>query len=131
MKAVYPKKKLGQHFLNDLNIAKKIVNLLNNQDCDHILEIGPGMGVLTQFLIAQVKNLKLAEIDIESVAYLNRKYPKMQKQIINEDFLKMDLSKTFQGQPFGIIGNFPYNISSQIVFKILEHRQHIPFFCRK
>jgi len=129
MKAVYPKKKLGQHFLNDLNIAQKIVDLLNNQDCNHILEIGPGMGVLTQFLVKQVKNLKLAEIDIESVAYLNWKYPEMQKYILNEDFIKMDLSKTFEGQPFGIIGNFPYNISSQIVFKILEHRQHIPFFC--
>lgn len=129
MKAVSPKKKLGQHFLNDLNIAQKIADLINQQECDHILEIGPGMGVLTQYLILRAKNLKLVEIDNESVAYLSQKYPKWQKDIINEDFLKMNLSKTFEGQPFGIIGNFPYNISSQIVFKALEYRQHITFFC--
>lgn len=129
MKAVSPKKKLGQHFLNDLNIAQKIADLLHHQGCDHILEIGPGMGVLTQFLIPRAKNLKLVEIDNESVAYLSRKYPERQKDILNEDFLKMNLSKTFDGQAFGIIGNFPYNISSQIVFKALEYRQYLPFFC--
>ena len=129
MKAVSPKKKLGQHFLNDLNIAQKIADLLQYQNCDNILEIGPGMGVLTQFLIPKIKNLKLVEIDTESVTYLNRKYPERQKDILNEDFLKMNLSKTFEGQAFGIIGNFPYNISSQIVFKALEYRQYLPFFC--
>ena len=129
MKAVSPKKKLGQHFLNDLNIAQKIADLLQNQNCENILEIGPGMGVLTQFLIPKIKNLKLVEIDTESVTYLNKKYPELQKNTLNEDFLKMDLSKTFDGQNFGIIGNFPYNISSQIVFKALEYSQHIPFFC--
>jgi 16S rRNA (adenine1518-N6/adenine1519-N6)-dimethyltransferase len=129
MKAVSPKKKLGQHFLNDLNIAQKIADLLQHQNCDNILEIGPGMGVLTQFLIPKIKNLKLVEIDTESVTYLNRKYPERQKDILNEDFLKMNLSKTFEGQAFGIIGNFPYNISSQIVFKALEYRQYLPFFC--
>ncbi len=129
MKAVSPKKKLGQHFLNDLNITQKIADLLQHQNCDNILEIGPGMGVLTQFLIPRAKNLKLVEIDNESVAYLNRKYPELQKNTLNEDFLKMDLSKTFDGQTFGIIGNFPYNISSQIVFKALEYRQYLPFFC--
>ena len=129
MKAVSPKKKLGQHFLNDLNIAKKIADLLQYQNCDNILEIGPGMGVLTQFLIQKIINLKLVEIDTESVTYLKQKYPELQKKTLNEDFLKMDLSKTFDGQNFGIIGNFPYNISSQIVFKALEYRQHIPFFC--
>ena len=129
MKAVSPKKKLGQHFLIDLNIAQKITDLLHHQNCDNILEIGPGMGVLTQFLIPKIKNLKLVEIDTESVTYLNQKYPELQKNTLNEDFLKMDLSKTFDGQNFGIIGNFPYNISSQIVFKALEYRQHIPFFC--
>ena len=128
MKAVSPKKKLGQHFLNDLNIAQKIADLLQNQNCDNILEIGPGMGVLTQFLIPKIKNLKLVEIDTESVTYLNQEYPELQKNTLNEDFLKMDLSKTFDGENFGIIGNFPYNISSQIVFKALEYRQHIPFF---
>lgn len=129
MKAVSPKKKIGQHFLNDLNIAQKIADLLQHQNCDNILEIGPGMGVLTQFLIPKIKNLKLVEIDTESVTYLNRKYPERQKDILNEDFLKMNLSKTFEGQAFGIIGNFPYNISSQIVFKALEYRQYLPFFC--
>jgi len=129
MKSVSPKKKLGQHFLNDLNIAQKIADLLKNQNCDKVLEIGPGMGVLTQFLIPQIKNLKLVEIDTESVAYLNQKYPDKKKDILREDFLKMDLSKIFDGQAFSIIGNFPYNISTQIVFKALENRQYIPFFC--
>jgi 16S rRNA (adenine1518-N6/adenine1519-N6)-dimethyltransferase len=129
MKSVSPKKNLGQHFLNDLNIAQKIADLLQNQNCDKVLEIGPGMGVLTQFLIPQIKNLKLVEIDTESVAYLNQKYPDKQKDILREDFLKMDLSKIFDGQAFAIIGNFPYNISTQIVFKALEYRQCVPFFC--
>ena len=129
MKAVSPKKKLGQHFLNDLNIAQKIADLLQNQNCKNIVELGPGMGVLTQFLISGRRNLKLIEIDNESVTYLNHKYPKMQKDILNEDFLKMDLSKIFNCQSFGIIGNFPFNISSQIIFKVLEFRQYIPFFC--
>ena len=129
MKAVSPKKKLGQHFLNDLNIAQKIADLLQNQNCKNIVELGPGMGVLTQFLISGQRNLKLIEIDNESVNYLNHKYSKMQKDILNEDFLKMDLSKIFNSQSFGIIGNFPYNISSQIIFKVLEFRQYIPFFC--
>ena len=130
MKAVSPKKKLGQHFLNDLNIAQKIADLLQNQNCKNIVELGPGMGVLTQFLISGRRNLKLIEIDNESVTYLNHKYSKMQKDILNEDFLKMDLSKIFNSQSFGIIGNFPYNISSQIIFKVLEFRQYIPFFLR-
>lgn len=129
MKAVSPKKKLGQHFLNDLNIAQKIADLLKDRNCENVLEIGPGMGVLTQFLIPQSQNLKLVEIDTESVAYLNKKYPERQKNILQEDFLKMNLSKVFEGQDFAIIGNFPYNISSQIVFKALEYRQRIPFFC--
>ena len=129
MRTVSAKKKLGQHFLNDLNIAQKIAGLIQYQNCNNILEIGPGMGVLTQFLLTDQKNLKLVEIDKESVTYLNHKYPQMQKNILNKDFLKMDLSKIFDGQAFGIIGNFPYNISSQIVFKALEYRQYLPFFC--
>ena len=129
MRTVSAKKKLGQHFLNDLNIAQKIAGLIQYQNCNNILEIGPGMGVLTQFLLTDQKNLKLVEIDKESVTYLNHKYPQMQKNILNKDFLKMDLSKIFDGQAFGIIGNFPYNISSQIIFKVLEFRQYIPFFC--
>ena len=129
MKAVYPKKKLGQHFLNNLNIAQKIADLLQNQNCENVLEIGPGMGVLTQFLIPHSKKLKMVEIDLESVNYLNQKYPELQDQILNEDFLKMDISKIFPNESFAIIGNFPYNISSQIVFKTLEYRKNIPFFC--
>ena len=86
MKAVSPKKKLGQHFLNDLNIAQKIADLLQHQNCDNILEIGPGMGVLTQFLIPKIKNLKLVEIDTESVTYLNRKYPELQKKYPQRGF---------------------------------------------
>lgn len=129
MRPVSPKKKLGQHFLNDLNIAQKIADLLQDQFCENILEIGPGTGVLTQFLIPYSQNLKLVEIDTESVAYLNQKYPEFQKNILSEDFLKMDLSKVYEGQNFSIIGNFPYNISSQIVFRALEYRQFVPFFC--
>lgn len=129
MRPVSPKKKLGQHFLNDLNIAQKIADLLQDQFCENILEIGPGTGVLTQFLIPYSQNLKLVEIDTESVAYLNQKYPEFQKNILSEDFLKMDLSKVYEGQNFSIIGNFPYNISSQIVFRALEYRQYVPFFC--
>jgi 16S rRNA (adenine1518-N6/adenine1519-N6)-dimethyltransferase len=129
MKPVSPKKKLGQHFLNDINIAQKIADLLQDQFCENILEIGPGTGVLTRFLIPYSQNLKLVEIDTESVAYLNQRYPKFQKNILSEDFLKMDLSKVYENQNFSIIGNFPYNISSQIIFKALEYRQYVPFFC--
>ena len=129
MKAVYPKKKFGQHFLNDLNIAQKIADTLQNYTGKNVLEIGPGMGILTQYLIPQVRNLKLVEIDTESVDYLNQKYPEMQEHILLEDFLKMNLSAVFQNQPFAIIGNFPYNISSQIIFKAVEYREYIPFFC--
>jgi 16S rRNA (adenine1518-N6/adenine1519-N6)-dimethyltransferase len=129
MKPVSPKKKLGQHFLNDINIAQKIADLLQDQFCENILEIGPGTGVLTRFLIPYSQNLKLVEIDTESVAYLNQRYPEFQKNILSEDFLKMDLSKVYENQNFSIIGNFPYNISSQIVFKALEYRQYVPFFC--
>ena len=101
MKAVSPKK-LGQHFLNDLNIAQKIADLLQHQNSDNILEIGPGMGVLTQFLIPKIKNLKLVEIDTESVTYLNRKYPELQNTL-NEDFLKMDLSKPLMAKPLALL----------------------------
>ena len=129
MKAVTPKKKLGQHFLNDLNIAKKIADQLLVQDCKNILEIGPGMGVLTRFLIPLGKHLKLIEIDKESVNYLIENYPQLKDDIISGDFLKMNLTEVFEGKHFSVIGNFPYNISSQIVFKVLENRDKIPFFC--
>jgi 16S rRNA (adenine1518-N6/adenine1519-N6)-dimethyltransferase len=129
MKPVSPKKKLGQHFLNDLNIAKKIADLLDHRPNDCVLEIGPGMGVLTQYLLPKVQQLKMVEIDRESVNYLQRKYPDLKENIYNEDFLKLDLTNFFTQGEFAVIGNFPYNISSQIVFKTIEYRKHIPFFC--
>ena len=129
MKAVTPKKKLGQHFLNDLNIAEKITNQPFIKHGKNVLEIGPGMGVLTNFLIKKKINLKLIEIDNEAVSFLIEKFPILKNKIISGNFITMEL-KTFFGQEnFSIIGNFPYNISSQIVFKTLENRDLIPFFC--
>ena len=127
MRFVTPKKSLGQHFLNDISIAKKIVESLS--PCQNILEIGPGTGILTQFLINKNNNLKLVEIDNESVSYLISEL-KIDKNIIyNQDFLNLNLSKLFENNNFSIIGNFPYNISSQIVFKIIENRKLIPEMC--
>ena len=127
MRFVTPKKSLGQHFLNDISIAKKIVKSLS--PCQNILEIGPGTGILTQFLINKNNNLKLVEIDNESVSYLISEL-KIDKNIIyNQDFLNLNLSKLFENNNFSIIGNFPYNISSQIVFKIIENRKLIPEMC--
>ena len=127
MRFVTPKKSLGQHFLNDLSIAKKIVESLS--PCQNTLEIGPGTGILTQFLLKKNNNLKLVEIDNESVNFLILEL-KINKSIIyNQDFLNLDLSKIFQNNNFSVIGNFPYNISSQIVFKIIENRKLIPEMC--
>jgi 16S rRNA (adenine1518-N6/adenine1519-N6)-dimethyltransferase len=120
LKELKPKKKLGQHFLKDSNIAKKIVDALNHDDLKSIIEIGPGMGVLTDHLIPFKKKLKLVEIDFESVKYLNKKYIDLNENIIEKDFLKINL-KEFDS-PIGMIGNFPYNISSQILFKMLENK---------
>ncbi|MCL2290064.1 MAG: 16S rRNA (adenine(1518)-N(6)/adenine(1519)-N(6))-dimethyltransferase RsmA [Bacteroidetes bacterium] len=119
MQKVTPKKALGQHFLNDETIAEKIVQsiTLNNTS---ILEIGPGMGVLTQFLLQhENKDFQVVEIDAESVLYLQKKYPSL--QIISGDFLKLNLSEYYT-EKLTIIGNFPYNISSQILFKVLENK---------
>ena len=119
MDSVSPKKYLGQHFLKDENIARKIVSSLVS-DVQNVLEVGPGMGVLTKSLILrEFKDLRVAEIDKESVIYLNNHFPGL--QVIAGDFLKLDLASLFTGK-FAIIGNFPYNISSQIFFKVLEHR---------
>ncbi|MDR2511672.1 MAG: 16S rRNA (adenine(1518)-N(6)/adenine(1519)-N(6))-dimethyltransferase RsmA [Bacteroidales bacterium] len=127
MNKVKAKKQLGQHFLIDENIAKNIVDALPG-NCENVLEIGPGMGVLTQFLcqMQMWEKLKVVEIDQESVAYLRAKYPNL--DIIEADFLKLDLPKTFGTlhSTFSIIGNFPYNISSQILFKVLENKNLIP-----
>ena len=117
---VRAKKSLGQHFLTDQSIATRIVDALQGSD---VLEVGPGMGVLTQYLLG--KNLKVVEIDKESVAYLEKHFPSLGNGLIEGDFLKMNLSGLFPGQ-FSIIGNFPYNISSQIFFKILEFRDLVP-----
>ena len=123
MQKVRPKKHLGQHFLTDQQIARNIVDLLQLPTETHdVLEIGPGMGVLTQYLL-QKKNLNLTVIDIdtESIVYLKEHFPALRGKIIEADFLRTDLGGIFPG-PVSIIGNFPYNISSQIFFKVLEHR---------
>ena len=121
---VRPKKSLGQHFLHDLNIAQRIVDALQvDSSTQPVLEIGPGMGVLTQYLIHQEQlDLKVIEIDRDSVAYLKKHYPAL--QIIEGDFLETDLSRIFADK-FSIIGNFPYNISSQIFFKVLGQRDQV------
>ncbi|CAI9429545.1 16S rRNA (adenine(1518)-N(6)/adenine(1519)-N(6))-dimethyltransferase RsmA [Candidatus Ornithobacterium hominis] len=125
--SVRAKKHLGQHFLNDLNVAQKIVESLSWQGYEQVLEIGPGMGVLTQFLIEKNQNIQVVEIDEESVQFLNKKYNLTQERlkIYSEDFLKMNLSANFNA-PLAILGNFPYNISSQILFKILENKNIVP-----
>jgi 16S rRNA (adenine1518-N6/adenine1519-N6)-dimethyltransferase len=125
MDKVRAKKRLGQHFLRDDVIAQKIVNSLSIET-KAVLEIGAGMGVLTQFLL-QIENvdLQIVEIDAESVEYLQKHYPASQNRIVAKDFLKLDLSALFI-VPFSIIGNFPYNISSQILFKVLDYKHYIP-----
>ncbi|MBO4816962.1 MAG: 16S rRNA (adenine(1518)-N(6)/adenine(1519)-N(6))-dimethyltransferase RsmA [Bacteroidales bacterium] len=123
---VRAKKALGQHFLTDQNIAKAIVDALGAGGVRDVLEIGPGMGVLTQYLLAREDlDLRLVEIDGESVEYLMAHFPGMQGRLVQDDFLKMNLSKIFNGE-FRVIGNFPYNISSQIFFKILDNREAVP-----
>ncbi len=122
--SVKAKKHLGQHFLKDESIAKRIVDSLTWNAYENVLEIGPGMGVLTKFLIAENKSVSVVEIDTESVSYLHQNYPDL--PVFAEDFLRMDLVEKFNHQPIAIIGNFPYNISSQIVFKIIEDRHLVP-----
>ena len=128
MEAVKAKKHLGQHFLKDESIAKAIADTLNLEGYNDVLEIGPGMGVLTKYLLEKEINTYVIEIDTESVTYLDENYPKLKDKIISKDFLKYDINEVFQGKQFAIIGNFPYNISTQIVFKTLELRHQIPEF---
>ncbi|QIA07183.1 16S rRNA (adenine(1518)-N(6)/adenine(1519)-N(6))-dimethyltransferase RsmA [Draconibacterium halophilum] len=124
MSYVRPKKNLGQHFLTDQNIARKIVDNLG-ADVPDVLEIGPGMGVLTQYLLQRPElNVHVVEIDTESVEYLRQNFPAL-KHIWGEDFLKADIPARFSGN-FSLIGNFPYNISSQIFFRVLQYRNRIP-----
>lgn len=126
MKQVRPKKNLGQHFLTDLNIAKRIADTVDVCPDIPVLEIGPGMGVLTQFLVEKPRQVKAVEIDDESVRYLNEKFPKLRDNIIGDDFLKMDLRQVFDGKTFVLTGNYPYDISSQIFFKMLDNKELIP-----
>lgn len=125
---VKAKKFLGQHFLEDETIAEQIADTLSLKGYENILEIGPGMGVLTKYLLKKPTKTYVIEIDTESVAYLKSNYLNLTPRIIEKDFLKYDLSETFKEEPFAIIGNFPYNISTQIVFKTLELRDQIPEF---
>ena len=124
---VRAKKNLGQHFLNDQNIAADIVDALQARGVTKVLEIGPGMGVLTGFLLANPGyETSVIEIDHESVDYLKIHFQALQGRIIEGDFLKLDPTHYFDHQPFAVIGNFPYNISSQILFKVLAHRDLVP-----
>lgn len=126
MRLVKPKKFLGQHFLKDLEIAQNIADTVDVCPELPILEVGPGMGVLTQYLVQKKRPLKVVELDFESVAYLHQNFPVLENNIIENDFLKMDLKNLFDGQPFVLTGNYPYNISSQIFFKMLENKDLIP-----
>lgn len=126
MRFVRPKKFLGQHFLKDLPTAQAIADTVDACPGIPVLEVGPGMGVLTQYLLPKGREFKVAEIDFESVEYLRRNFPQMEDNIIEDDFLKMHLEHTFGGRPFVLTGNYPYNISSQIFFKMLDYRHLIP-----
>ena len=127
MNFLKPKRKFGQNFLTDDNIAKDIVSFLSDSKTKTIIEIGPGKGVLTKYLLKiSSKEIKFVEIDEECVSYLKNKHPNIEKHLINGDFLNINLNSF--NQPLSIIGNFPYNISTQIVFKTLELRDQIPEF---
>lgn len=126
MKLVKPKKNLGQHFLTDLSIAKRIADTVDACPDIPVLEIGPGMGVLTQYLVEKPRVVKAVEIDAESVAYLYERFPKLHENILEEDFLQMDLTQIFDGKQFVLTGNYPYDISSQIFFKMLDYKDLIP-----
>ena len=126
MKSVRPKKFLGQHFLKDLSVARAIADTVDACPDLPILEVGPGMGVLTQFLLPKGREVKVVEIDFESVEYLRKNFPELEEQIVEDDFLKMHLEHVFDGRQFVLTGNYPYNISSQIFFKMLEYRDLIP-----
>ncbi len=125
IKTVKPKKFLGQHFLTDLSVAERIADTLEDFKSIPVLEIGPGMGVLTQFLIEKGYDLTVVELDWDSVAYLKEHFPQLEGRVIEHDFLKLDLDKLYEGE-FCVIGNYPYNISSQIFFKVLDYKDKIP-----
>ena len=116
---------MGQHFLTDLGIARRIADTLADHVGTPALEVGPGMGVLTQYLIADGHNLTAVELDHESVEYLHQAFPQLQGKVVEADFLKLDLHDLFGDEKFCVIGNYPYNISSQIFFKVLEHKDQV------
>ncbi|MDL2222369.1 16S rRNA (adenine(1518)-N(6)/adenine(1519)-N(6))-dimethyltransferase RsmA [Parabacteroides sp. OttesenSCG-928-N08] len=126
MRMVKPKKGLGQHFLKDMQIAERIADTM--QDYKHLplLEVGPGTGVLTRFLLDKGFDLTVVELDMESIDYLEQHFPDLDGRIINDDFLRIDLNAQRFDPPFCIIGNYPYNISSQIFFKVLDYKEQIP-----
>ena len=126
LKSVRPKKNLGQHFLTDLHVAERIADTVDACPQLPVLEVGPGMGVLTQYLLPKDREVKVVEIDRESVAYLLERWPELRDNILGEDFLRMDLNRVFDGQPFVLTGNYPYDISSQIFFKMLDYKELIP-----
>ncbi len=125
---VRAKKHLGQHFLKDETIALDIVKSLKRTVLyKTVLEVGPGMGVLTKYLITEnAYETHIIDIDRESIAYLKKTFPTLEKKIIEGDFLKLDLTTLFNNHPFGVIGNFPYNISTEILFKVLEYKNQVP-----
>ena len=126
--SVRAKKHLGQHFLRDEDIAKNIADALTLEGYNDILEIGPGMGVLTKYLLKKDVITHVIEIDWDSVAFLQANFLHLAPRIIEKDFLKINLKDYFEGKQFAIIGNFPYNISTQILFKTIENRHRIPEF---
>lgn len=123
---VAPKKHLGQHFLKDESIAQRIASTLSGKGYNCVLEIGPGMGVLTKYLLQTKKDIFVVEVDGESIEYLLKNFSLPPERIIQADFLKWDITKVFGDKPFAVIGNYPYNISSQIVFKVIDYRHQIP-----
>lgn len=128
MQKVKPKKGLGQHFLTDLSVAQRIAATLDGYKGTPVLEIGPGMGVLTQYLTGNGHDVTVVELDSESVAYLHEEYPALaaEGRIVEADFLTLDLQKIFGDKAFCVIGNYPYNISSRIFFKVLDYKDQIP-----
>lgn len=125
MSLVKPKKFLGQHFLKDLDIARNIANTLDDFSDIPVIEVGPGMGVLTQFLLEKGLDTTVIELDKESIPYLHEHFPALHEHIIEGDFLKLNLTDIYPDK-FSVIGNYPYNISSQIFFKVLDYKEHIP-----
>lgn len=124
IRSVKPKKSLGQHFLTDMDIASRIAETLEAFKSLPVLEVGPGTGVLTRFLLEQGYDVEVVELDGESVAYLKEHFPVLEGRIIEKDFLKLDLREVYEGR-FCIIGNYPYNISSQIFFKVLDYKNQV------